>query len=641
MPVNTPPVSPVTPDGKQPEITAAETSTIEQIKKYRSALESSGKILEKKFHKQAKRMTQYYELAHYLNAETGEELETNTDRIQVNTPYANTRQILAEVYLKNPTAIVKPKKKSHKLDAEKDEQGVELSGAQEIDTLEGAKKLKSCIDYVIRESNFKRSSKRAILEGIPVGLGTLMITTMPGSKVPKFERILARDLIYSHEVLDIYDSPWIGRRIVKPLDEIKADKRFNDNRLKVSPAKSTIKGSTTQYGVLWDIWNKQDDRHMLLPDGQDLDLYNNKSITEDYNFKQETDEFPADWPFIFYVNEEQITQAYGLGDIAPIEPQVQEKNRIRTYQVNHIKRYNRKYLTKKRFLDDQGIYDLTHGEDGTVVEVKEDISPAVFQTVQDAPMPADVYRVEDSIDRDIDIVQATGSTGVFKGVGQTPGTLGEAQIIESNSATRKGDKQDTVEQFYSRAIRLIAQFIQQHWVESDVILVTGDGSKPTDWLDYNNKEIQGEYGYGADPESSKDNSALYRKQSQEALNTLVPLLTPNPQGMTLIQIPGIALMARKYLETFETFARDIDSIVPEPSDQPPAPLEEGGENDPDKELEELVNSSDPDELIDKLKGLPDNEREALTGRIQAIQQRLAPTNPSNSQLTSSVTRLNV
>lgn len=66
MPVNTPPVSPVTPDGKQPEITAAETSTIEQIKKYRSALESSGKILEKKFHKQAKRMTQYYELAHYL-----------------------------------------------------------------------------------------------------------------------------------------------------------------------------------------------------------------------------------------------------------------------------------------------------------------------------------------------------------------------------------------------------------------------------------------------------------------------------------------------------------------------------------------------------------------------------------------------
>jgi hypothetical protein len=279
---------------------------------------------------------------------------------------------------------------------------------------------------------------------------------------------------------------------------------------------------------------------------------------------------------------------------------------------------------REDFLDQSNELALTMGDDGTIVRTKQDIDPSKFFPIIDAPISSDVYRVEDKVEEDINLIQPIGPNSVSKGVGDEPGTLGEAQIIQENTDTRLGDKRSTVEAFYGRAFRLIAQFIQQYWIEEDILRISGDGSNESDWMQFNPDEIQGEYAFEVDPESARDNSAIYRKQAQDALTTLTPLLA---QGLT--QIPGVAIMARQYLQTFESFRKSVDEIVP----PPPSPEQIQGETEAESMLQDLIGSTDPNELIDKIQTLPENERNALEPLIQKMSMKGAqsPGTPSQAQ----------
>jgi len=78
-------------------------------------------------------------------------------------------------------------------------------------------------------------------------------------------------------------------------------------------------------------------------------------------------------------------------------------------------------------------------------------------------------------------------------------------------------------------------------------------------------------------------------------------------------------MVRKYLETFETLSKDIDTIVPEeltkPKEQNPA-----GDfgADPTGQLLQEVNGSDPQDFLDKLGTLPQNEKQQILQQIQQV-----------------------
>lgn len=601
----------------------AKNDPSQTIDKYERELKATGAYHQKNFWKRAERMVKLYELNHYGAEDSTQSDAFPYDRIKVPYPYANSRQILAEIYIKTPEVIVNPTKEVMETTSPATGQPIV------VDMVKGAKTLKSVIDYCIQESNLKKEAKLAVLDGIVTGMGCLMISAQKNTKVPRYKRIVYRDILFPIDVDYPNQAAWVTRRIIRSLDDVKGDERYAKAARENVRANYKLDEAYTSemndyfkqfsYVVLWDRWDRQNDKHCVWADGS-RDFLVEEKISDVYKFKVETDEFPVDFPFSFFINEEMISKPFGLGDVAPIESQVRELDKTRTQQMNHRKRFNRKYLYKDNFLDERGLEQLKSSDDGTLVKVKSDIIPSNFSPVVDAPLSADVYKSAIDMIEDIQRISPLGPDALRSGVGQQPGTLGEAQIIEQNADTRLGEKRDVVSEFFARIFRLTAQYVQQYWIEEDVIRISGNGDKPTDWLEYNPDEVQGSYNFDVDPETLRDNSAVFRKQASEALQIAAPILAQ------LGYIPGIAILLKKYLDTFNW--KDTDKIVPEQLTQPPPPLPEdpmaagmpGGADaaDPYAALLDLINNNDPQAVLDSLQGLPDNQRVAITEAIQGL-----------------------
>lgn len=632
-PDQTQPIPPTGVDGLNTALPPVQTPE-DQIKKYKQLVATSTTYLKDRFHKRAKRMVGMYELQHYLD-DNGETIEMDEDHVKVAFPHADVRQTLAEIYIKDPRPIVKPESRYFNPDGSPAPQ----EGPGIICGVDAAQNLKTAIEYVVKKSNFKRSTKLSLLEAIPAGLGVVMISSQVGTKIPKFIRIPYDEVRWIHDVRDINDSWLVARKVVQPLEDIKANPLYNANRDKVPAATLDTKKygkSDILYGVMWDIFDRKNDKHLLIPDNLNVDLYDNKTITEDYNFNIEGSEYACDHPFAFFVNEEFITEAFGMGDTAPLEDQYMEIDRFRTRQVQDVDRSKRKYFAKENFLDTEAQDVIENGEDGSVITVRDDITPQNFAPVPESQIRSDTFAVEDRIKQDMDLIKATGPNGVTKGVGDTADTLGEAQIIDQNTQTRLGEKRDSVTAYYNRLFRLTAQFIQQHWIEADIMLISGDGDKDSDWVQYNPAMSVGEFDFDTDPESVTDNTAVYRKQIGDAMATVVPLidkqLVPGPPGAPPTPGPSkvesnsaIATLVRRYLETFDTLKKDVDTIVPEELTKPPLPMDPN-----DQALLDTVNGSDPQELLQTLNTLPPDQSAAIKQRLIALQSGGKPGIPQGN-----------
>lgn len=645
--------------------TEGDASVLDQVDKAQKLLKTAGKVYDEKFVKRADRMANMFQVNHYFDEQKGRTLKADRDRVKVAYPYSNTTQIVAEIYTGLPDVIVKTEKRNVK-----DQQGNVV-----IDYTEGAKTLKQCIDYVKRKSNLEEQADRMVIDGVATGIGCIQLVAQKTTKVPKFIRKLYRDVIYdAANVSDIYDSSWIACKLVRELDDIKKDDRYDPhNRDRVNAAKldETIYGnSEIKYGVLWEFFDKKNDLYLVFPDDQKFALYSSK-LSDMYKFKVESDDFVTDWPFTFFINEQEILTANGMGDIYPIEASVRELDKTRTQQINHRKRFNRKYLVKSGVLDAKGMNSLRNPEDGTIIEHKSANPTSDIAVLQDAPLSGDVYKTSIEIDQDIQKTSPLGPNSLVHGVGKSPSTLGESQIVEQSSNTRLARKQKALGKTFNRLYRMIAEYIQQYWVDTDMFLVTGNGNKDEDWLHYDPQKVEGEFSYEIVPESMRDNTVVYRQQLSTALQVVIPLLR------LAFASPSVAIMVRKYLATFETLKNDVDDIVPAKyaavgqGSLSPIPTEtirmniavekfpigvqakilnQGGvqvdasdfqtipgtssptnPGDPLQELEQIIGGGNHQELLDALNKMPQNEKEAIMSAISHIhQQGGQPAAPASS-----------
>lgn len=547
------------PGDRPPTQQQGQSDQVDQSKtvaSYQDKVSAAGKYYEEQFVKRADRLSHMYEINHYYDEMLGREPKPDRDRIKVPYPYSNARQILAEIYKDLPDVVVKQGQKA----------GVNPQTGEPIDLAQGAETLKQAMDYVKRKSNMARSVKKAALDGIATGIGCIQLVAQKNTKIPKFVRKMYREVLWDcTNVLDLYESEWIACKLIRPLEEIKNDPMYDEKVRQNVPAArldEKIYGkSEIMYGVLWEIFDKKNDVYLVYADGQSDALFLNP-MTEYYNFKIEDDDFPCDWPLSFYVNEEMITKSWGLGDLFPIESQVRELDKTRTQQVNHRKRFNRKYIVTKGSLDAKGINQLKNPEDGTVIEAARGDAALAVHPLQDMPMSPDVYNVNSIITEDIQVIGPLGSNAIVHGVGKQQDTLGQSQQVEQSSNTRLADKQRQLSAFILRIYKMTAQYIQQYWGEEMDMLIAGTGSNPSDWMTFIPQQVQAEFEYDVVPESMTDNSIVYRNQVQQALTTVVPLLRLASVN------PPVAIMLRKYLQTFETFKNDVDDIVPESMKQP-------------------------------------------------------------------------
>lgn len=388
--------------------------------------------------------------------------------LPINLVYGYVQTAISKIYFRDPHMTVSPRKGS---------------------TAMGARIIELLLNYIFKELNLKNENGKVLLDTYLISHGWLKygysgeIEKAPGeapdenSEFIKNEEIWASYVPWDDVLFDVtlskdppYDCNWIAHRIIKPLDEIKGNPRYENteklsSNVSVRDSKGekideTLKDSDLDLFEFWEIWDKKTNKIYCVAEGTEGYL---REVGNTYQMEG--------LPFSMLKFNLIPGEPYPLSDIAIIEPQVLERIRLRSAQVNHIKRWSRQLSIEKGSMSKQEMEKFSQGIDGAVTEREKGSQPPV--PIQYADMQKESFLLDDLIQRDMDAV--IGQNDVERG-GQArtkTDTLGELKEQQEGTAGRAAKRQDQLEDFLEEAARKIIALIKQFQNTPRYVKITG------------------------------------------------------------------------------------------------------------------------------------------------------------------------
>ena len=467
--------------------------------------------------------------------------------------FSNIRTILPNINFRNPKLYVQAKKKPYR----------DKSGGY-FDTIGASIILEMLLNYYYKELNFKRQIDKALMDALigPWGIVHIGYTT-------KTEKVKDGDLLEINEIIKeespfavrispldfrvdpeakdshLEDASWDAVKWVKSLDDIKrSDKYKNTAKLKSnfkvdtsfegsvkSPGDDKFQDSSNWDRVAgWDIWDKKTSRLITLVETHDKFLYEDDWPLVYEGFPQE----------ILYFNENP-DEMYPVSDIEIYQSEQDELNRIRSLQLEHIKKISqRKYISQQNMLSEEEKRKITHGPSGTIAESTGDPERALIP-IKDASVSQDIYLIARMLKEDIR--EESGIPQFEQGIAEKFDTATEPALMAQATQTRKTERLSIVENFVVRIMRKFAQVLQQTMSEQNVPLtinqfkefqtsiphklskISGPEAEILlPWFTVNKDDIAGEYDFDIEVGSmqpvnqeqrKRDASMMYQMFSQD------------------------------------------------------------------------------------------------------------------------------
>ena len=340
------------------------------------------------------------------------------------------------------------------------------------------------------------------------------------------ERVSPFDILIDPEATCLEDAKWIAQRIVRPLAEVKKDKRF----------KSSARRTLTADAGLKMRWDSDYEREQYAESTDRVTLYEyydkqNGTISvcshDGQTFLLDPTPMPYDFgiPFVMMRNYDVPDQFYPMGDLEAIESLQEELNQTRTQMVNHRKRYARKYLYHERSFGPEGREALESDTDGRfvpVVDENRNLGDVVIPLAQ-VPLAPEIYNHSSIIEGDINVVSGVSEYAR----GQMPEvrrTATEASIIADAGNARASDKLAKIELFIGSVARKIIQLLQQYMTQEQMVRITGKNDQRL-YVAYTRDDILGEYDYSVEGGSTQPmNETARRQQAISLMNAIGPLV---------------------------------------------------------------------------------------------------------------------
>ncbi len=276
-------------------------------------------------------------------------------------------------------------------------------------------------------------------------------------------RVSWRHMVRDPDAVDgIHDARFVAQKIIKPLAavqcsplfkgrDITATHTYDANSLVAEPGKTRVYegGDKQEFVVYWEIW--------------DMDTYKLYWVSAGCS---EYMRDPEDWPYGFdgygfdLLRFNQLEdECYAPNLIGPWEPQLWEKIKIRSMQMDHIKRFNRQLYAKKGTLTKAQMQKFSLGQTGAVIEGEGDVPPSPIQYPQ---IQTDIYAVENRVDLDKDNI--SGQPNAVRSAPQKTQsrTLGEINTMIAAFQARQVDPQSDVEDFCGEIAVKIAAIAKQY-----------------------------------------------------------------------------------------------------------------------------------------------------------------------------------
>lgn len=354
------------------------------------------------------------------------------------------------------------------------------------------------------------------------------ITTDVVADQPCVERVSWDDMFIDPESTCPGDLGWICQRLVRPLEDVKADPSYN------ATARRNVKADMGMDPRWRDTVDDNGASHEFSDDIARVTLYEFYDLRLGYycvfskaggdQFLLEPTELPYPYghPFVYLGNYDVPNRFYDIGDLEAIEPLQHELNAVRSDMMNDRKRYKRKYLGKRDAIDQQGQAALESDRDGAIAWVDQDVDlDKVLIPVPQEPLNAEMYHYSEQIESDIDLV--SGVSEYQRGsMSEVRRTATEAAMIQDASNARAADKLAQVEVFLQEIARRVVQLAQKYLTGDHIVQIVGqDGAKQ--WIPFDITTIQGEFDFLVEAGSTQpQDEATKRQQALQLVQALQP-----------------------------------------------------------------------------------------------------------------------
>jgi len=363
---------------------------------------------------------------------------------------------------------------------------------------------------------------------------------------PTVERVSPFDLYVDPEATCMDDARWLAQRIVRPYNDVKADKRYKAAvRSRLEPDLGVGKSQATTQKE----WRK---RHAKDPEDQRVTIWEWWDIPTSTLcvFAEGADEFLVDprpmpyamgHPFVMLRNYDVPDYFYPMGDLEALECLQQELNALRTVQMQARFTYARKHLIRARAFGPTGRAALESNNDNEFVEVLDESTPFgdLIAPVPQTPIPPEIYTQSDIIEGDIGDV--SGVSEYQRGqVPETRRTATEAAMIGDSTNARAADKLARIEICISRVARKVIAVNSQMITQDMWARVVGpDGAYF--WVPYERDDVAGEYDFEVEAGSTQPRNETVRRQEAvqlaQAAGEFVQMgiIDPRPLARHLLQ----------------------------------------------------------------------------------------------------------
>lgn len=340
---------------------------------------------------------------------------------------------------------------------------------------------------------------------------------------PFVERVNPFDVYVDPEATDITDLKWIAQKVVRPLEDVQADKRYSQARRRRLTADSTVnprygddgrqkKSDDIKRVTLWEFYDLQRGTMAVFPDSGDEFLIDPKGQP-----------YPFGLPFVMLRNYNVPNQFYPVGDLEALEPLQRELNATRSAMVNHRKKYARKYVARASALTGQARTALESDLDNQIAYIEDDNIPLgdVIQPLPISMIDPQMYNYSEVIEGDVDRV--SGVNEYMRGaLPEIRRTATEASIIQDAANARAADKLAIIEGGIRNTARLLVQLAQLYVTGDQVARVVGTNSQQL-WVTFSRDDIMGEFDFEVEAGSTQpNNDATKRQQAMQLLNVLAP-----------------------------------------------------------------------------------------------------------------------
>lgn len=469
----------------------------------------------------------------------------NMEIVKINEVYSYVKTCLANLYIRDPYITTNPT----------NQEGVRPALIQEQVINGDWKKLK-----------IKRHVKKAIRESKIVGRAWIKIGYQASGQEGYIEKedLWGIHVAYDHVLYDLeaidppHDCRWVCHWYKKPVEYL--EEKYNVKidatcTLDTKSAKVKLEQGDTDYAIIFEIWDKESGYKLVYCDGYKDDwLEQIPPVKEGCIGPYQIDGFP--FYMIRWDDESGEEDNFPLSPVEVIEPQIIEKIKLRSMELNHIKRHSRQMGVKAGTMKDTEKSKFTKGIDGAVIEF-EDYPKDCMHPIGYAQMQPEIYTIEDRIDIDRDKISGQSQLEQGAPVATKTRTLGELDKITKGSGNRKVEEVDVVEDFCEEIAQGLIGLERQFYDMERYTQVIG--KIPEEFLGW--LEERGKYDGVSIKYTKEDIQCKYLLDIK--IGSSIPLNKQNRMEMILASVKqgeafGLTPGSHAVISLGKAFFRDID-----------------------------------------------------------------------------------